>query len=82
MSHTQPTLKGDTMTTATIKTARLSGDTYNVRAILKSHGWQWDGDENVWTKDAAWTDESDVISSVRSYGGIRNRGSFSATIDA
>ena len=68
-------------TTTTDKTAKLSGDTYNVRSILKAKGWKWDGDEKVWTKTTDWIDEAEVISTVRGYGGIRNRGSFSAVVE-
>mgnify|MGYP006928221618 CR=1 FL=1 len=69
------------MTTATpITTAQLSGDTYGVRDILKAHGWSWDADSKTWNKAADWKNEAEVISFVRGYGGIRNRGSFSAEL--
>ena len=68
-----------TATPATaVRTALLTGDTFRFKDILKSHGWRWDAENKGWTKAAEWNDEADVISSVRSYGGIRNRGSFSA----
>ncbi len=63
-----------------MKTAYLTGDTYPVREKLKTRGWKWDAEQKAWTKTADWGDPEDVVNTVRSYGGIRNRGSFSATI--
>jgi hypothetical protein len=69
-----------TVTTAAtaVRTALLTGDTFRFKDILKSKGWRWDAENKGWTKAAEWDDEADVIYSVRSYGGIRNRGSFTA----
>ena len=60
------------------RTARLLGDTYQIRAVLKDHGWKWNASAKVWQKAGDWTDEADVVRSVRLYGGVRNRGSFTA----
>ena len=63
-------------------TAYLTGSgAYLCRAILKDKGWRWDADRKAWYKTAEWEDEADVIATVRSYGGIRNRGTFAATIE-
>jgi len=67
-------------TTTEIKTAKLSGDTFNVRSILKSKGWSWNAESKTWDKAADWISESEVVSTIRGYGGIRNRGSFSAEL--
>lgn len=61
--------------------AKLTGDTYTFRGILKDHGWRWNGDDKAWEKRGTWEDENAVIREVRGYGGIRNRGSFEATLE-
>lgn len=65
----------------TDRKAWLSGDTYMVREILSSHGWRWDPSAHAYWKIADWNDEADVIRTIRGYGGIRNRGTFSARVE-
>lgn len=70
------------MTTQTTKrTAVLTGDTFPVKGILKANGWKYDADRKAWTLADDWDDKAHVIRRVRSYGGIRNRGNFAATIE-
>lgn len=61
--------------------AILTGDTYEFRGRLKADGWRWDPSRKAWTKIGEWTDSDHVLRSVRSIGGIRNRGDFSAMVD-
>lgn len=70
-----------TTTTTTQKLARLTGDTYQIRDVLKRHGWAWDAATKTWVKAADWEDEADVIRNVRLYGGVRNRGTLTATVE-
>jgi|DEB0MinimDraft_10_1074344.scaffolds.fasta_scaffold118368_2 hypothetical protein len=67
--------------TFAIRTALLTGDTFRFRGILKDKGWKWNAEERAWSKAADWRDEAEVIATVRSYGGIRNRGSFSVAFE-
>lgn len=64
-----------------VKTARLTGDTYRFREILRRHGWRWDHANKCWSKSADWESAEEVIKTVRLYGGICNRGTFTATIE-
>lgn len=57
--------------------ARLTGDTYRFRGILKEYGWKWCSIYECWEKEADWMSAEEVERVVRSYPGIRNRGSFS-----
>ena len=68
-------------TTTETKLAVLTGDTFQVRGILKGKNWKWDADRKVWTKRADWIDAEEVIRCVRLYAGIRNRGAFAATLE-
>lgn len=67
------------MTTKT--KAILTGDTFRFRGILKDHGWKWDPDAKAWTKEHTWKDEDHVITTIRGYGGIRNRGTFDVALE-
>ena len=67
--------------TATNYRAYLIGDTYAIKAALKAKGWQWDAARKAWYSDG-WSDDSDVEATVRRYPGVRNRGSFTATLEA
>lgn len=63
------------------KKAYLTGDTFRVKSILKDHGWKWDADKKAWWKEGEWASESQVITTIRCYGGIRNRGRFEAELE-
>ena len=63
-----------------MKTARITSGAYKFRSILKSKGWTWNPDEKAWEKQAEWTDEKDVLSTLKSYAGIRNRGNFTVEL--
>ena len=67
--------------TSAIRTALLTGDTFRFKDILKGKGWKWNAEERAWAKATDWRDEAEVITTVRSYGGIRNRGSFSVAFE-
>ena len=67
--------------TTTTKRAVLTGDTFMVRGALKRHGWNWEPVRKAWTYDSDWSDADQVIRHVRSYAGIRNRGSFAAALE-
>ena len=62
--------------------AILTGDTFPVRNILNRY-WTWSPERKAWTidVDADATSESTMSRYVRGLAGIRNRGSFSITID-
>lgn len=59
-----------------VRTARLLGDTYRIRTVLKEKGWKWNPNAKAWEMSDRWEDEAHVIRRVRNYAGVRNRGSF------
>ena len=70
--------------TATVRTAHLSGDTYEIRDVLKREGWDWDATTKTWTYRAEWADEAEVIDYVRDslgYRSIRQTGKFVVRFD-
>lgn len=76
------TTNSTTTTAPAIRRAYLTGDTYMVREQLAAGGWRWDAQRKAYWRDAAWTDDADVIDRVRLLPGVRNRGTFRATIEA
>lgn len=61
--------------------ATLSGDTFRFRSILRTAGWQYDGETKTWRKPVeAGSTPEDVLRRVRGLGGIRNRGNLSVAI--
>lgn len=62
-----------------MKTAKISGDTYDFRNVFKSQGWEWI--DKSWVKFGNWGSAEDVEREIRSYDRIRNRGKFIITLE-